>query len=202
MAGKRDKPEDVVLKLRQVEVLQGQGMGVCCAATSLLRSCHLSCCVRHGMRTKQQCAQLLRNTTGRRLIKPRVQRQNPIKCVNQRFEPCAHLCRAFGVHPPIEAVRVSHARNHCANTPQTLRRARQQGHRQRRDRQTAVSAGRNAQALCAPVGGPRSHRRTVRANRDFQNQNHSRCADRAGKTADPVQHPARTAYHLGIVAEL
>ncbi len=26
MAGKRDKPEDVVLKLRQVEVLQGQGM--------------------------------------------------------------------------------------------------------------------------------------------------------------------------------
>lgn len=28
MAGKRDKPEDVVLKLRQVEVLQGQGMGI------------------------------------------------------------------------------------------------------------------------------------------------------------------------------
>lgn len=26
MAGKRDKPEDVVLKLRQVEVLQGQGL--------------------------------------------------------------------------------------------------------------------------------------------------------------------------------
>jgi hypothetical protein len=26
MAGKRDKPEDVVLKLRQVEVLQGQGI--------------------------------------------------------------------------------------------------------------------------------------------------------------------------------
>jgi len=26
MAGKRDRPEDVVLKLRQVEVLQGQGM--------------------------------------------------------------------------------------------------------------------------------------------------------------------------------
>jgi putative transposase len=26
MAGKRDKPEDIVLKLRQVEVLQGQGM--------------------------------------------------------------------------------------------------------------------------------------------------------------------------------
>ncbi|PVA08780.1 hypothetical protein DC366_17290 [Pelagivirga sediminicola] len=28
MAGTRDKPEDVVLKLRQVEVLQGQGMGI------------------------------------------------------------------------------------------------------------------------------------------------------------------------------
>ena len=28
MAGKRDKPEDVVLKLQQVEVLQGQGMGI------------------------------------------------------------------------------------------------------------------------------------------------------------------------------
>ncbi len=25
MAGKRDKPEEIVLKLRQVEVLQGQG---------------------------------------------------------------------------------------------------------------------------------------------------------------------------------
>ncbi len=28
MAGKREKPEDVVLKLRQVEVLQGQAMGI------------------------------------------------------------------------------------------------------------------------------------------------------------------------------
>jgi transposase-like protein len=28
MAGKRYKPEDVVLKLRQVEVLQGQGMAI------------------------------------------------------------------------------------------------------------------------------------------------------------------------------
>ena len=28
MAGKRDKPEEIVLKLRQVEVLQGQGMSV------------------------------------------------------------------------------------------------------------------------------------------------------------------------------
>jgi putative transposase len=28
MAGKRDKPEEIVLKLRQVEVLQGQGMGI------------------------------------------------------------------------------------------------------------------------------------------------------------------------------
>lgn len=26
MVGKRDKPEDIVIKLRQVEVLQGQGM--------------------------------------------------------------------------------------------------------------------------------------------------------------------------------
>ena len=28
MAGKRDKPEEIVTKLRQVEVLQGQGMAV------------------------------------------------------------------------------------------------------------------------------------------------------------------------------
>ena len=28
MAGKREKPEDIVIKLRQVEVLQGQGMTV------------------------------------------------------------------------------------------------------------------------------------------------------------------------------
>lgn len=28
MAGKRDKPEYIVLKLRQVEVLQGQGMAI------------------------------------------------------------------------------------------------------------------------------------------------------------------------------
>ena len=28
MTGKREKPEDIVLKLRQVEVLQGQGMSV------------------------------------------------------------------------------------------------------------------------------------------------------------------------------
>ena len=28
MAGKREKPEEIVLKLRQVEVLQGQGMTV------------------------------------------------------------------------------------------------------------------------------------------------------------------------------
>jgi transposase-like protein len=28
MAGKRDKPEDIITKLRQVEVLQGQGMPV------------------------------------------------------------------------------------------------------------------------------------------------------------------------------
>jgi transposase-like protein len=28
MAGKRDKPEEIITKLRQVEVLQGQGMSV------------------------------------------------------------------------------------------------------------------------------------------------------------------------------
>ena len=28
MAGKLDKPEEIVLKLRQVEVLQGQGMKI------------------------------------------------------------------------------------------------------------------------------------------------------------------------------
>jgi transposase-like protein len=31
MAGKREKPEDIVMKLRQVEVLQGQGMSVAAA---------------------------------------------------------------------------------------------------------------------------------------------------------------------------
>ena len=28
MAGRRDKPEEIVLKLRQVEVLQGQGRSI------------------------------------------------------------------------------------------------------------------------------------------------------------------------------
>jgi transposase-like protein len=28
MAGKREKPEDIVTKLRQIEVLQGQGMSI------------------------------------------------------------------------------------------------------------------------------------------------------------------------------
>lgn len=28
MAGKREKPEDIVLKLRQVKVLQGQGLSI------------------------------------------------------------------------------------------------------------------------------------------------------------------------------
>jgi len=32
MAGKREKPEDIVSKLRQVEVLQGQGMSIADAA--------------------------------------------------------------------------------------------------------------------------------------------------------------------------
>ncbi|MEL6244756.1 MAG: hypothetical protein AAFU80_23965 [Pseudomonadota bacterium] len=32
MAGKRDKPEEIVVKLRQVEVLQGQGVSVADAA--------------------------------------------------------------------------------------------------------------------------------------------------------------------------
>ena len=32
MAGRRDKPEDIVSKLRQVEVLQGQGMTIADAA--------------------------------------------------------------------------------------------------------------------------------------------------------------------------
>jgi putative transposase len=32
MAGKREKPEDIVIKLRQVEVLQGQGMSMADAA--------------------------------------------------------------------------------------------------------------------------------------------------------------------------
>jgi hypothetical protein len=34
MAGKRDKPEDVVLTLRQAEVLQGQGMAIADAVRS------------------------------------------------------------------------------------------------------------------------------------------------------------------------
>lgn len=35
MAGKREKPEDIVLKLRQVEVLQGQGRSVSEAARQI-----------------------------------------------------------------------------------------------------------------------------------------------------------------------
>jgi hypothetical protein len=36
MAGKREKPEDIVMKLRQVEVLQGQGMSVAEAARQVV----------------------------------------------------------------------------------------------------------------------------------------------------------------------
>jgi hypothetical protein len=36
MAGKREKPEDIVLKLRQVEVLQGQGRSTAEAVRQLL----------------------------------------------------------------------------------------------------------------------------------------------------------------------
>ena len=35
MAGKRDKPEEIVSKLRQVEVLQGQGMPIAQAARQI-----------------------------------------------------------------------------------------------------------------------------------------------------------------------
>ena len=35
MAGKRDKPEEIVLKLRQVEVLQGQGMSIAAAVRQI-----------------------------------------------------------------------------------------------------------------------------------------------------------------------
>jgi len=35
MAGKRDKPEEIVVKLRQVKVLQGQGMSVADAARQI-----------------------------------------------------------------------------------------------------------------------------------------------------------------------
>ena len=35
MAGKREKPEDIVSKLRQVEVLQGQGMTIAEAARQI-----------------------------------------------------------------------------------------------------------------------------------------------------------------------
>ena len=37
MAGKREKPEDIVAKLRQVEVLQGQGMAIVEAARHQLQ---------------------------------------------------------------------------------------------------------------------------------------------------------------------
>ena len=36
MSGKRDKPEEIVAKLRQVEVMQGQGMSVADAAPFVL----------------------------------------------------------------------------------------------------------------------------------------------------------------------
>ena len=35
MAGKREKPEDIVTKLRQIEVLQGQGMTIADAAREI-----------------------------------------------------------------------------------------------------------------------------------------------------------------------
>ncbi len=35
MAGKRDRPEEIVLKLRQVEVLHGQGMAICDAVRQI-----------------------------------------------------------------------------------------------------------------------------------------------------------------------
>lgn len=35
MAGKRDKPEEIVVKLRQVEVLQSQGMSVAAAVRQI-----------------------------------------------------------------------------------------------------------------------------------------------------------------------
>lgn len=35
MTGKREKPEDIVLKLRQVEVLQGQGQSVSAAVRQI-----------------------------------------------------------------------------------------------------------------------------------------------------------------------
>jgi putative transposase len=35
MAGKRDKPEEIVTKLRQVEVLQGQGQSIADAARQI-----------------------------------------------------------------------------------------------------------------------------------------------------------------------
>ena len=35
MSGKRDKPEEIVTKLRQVEVLQGQGMSIADAARQI-----------------------------------------------------------------------------------------------------------------------------------------------------------------------
>ena len=35
MAGRRDKPEDILSKLRQVEVLQGQGMTIADAARQI-----------------------------------------------------------------------------------------------------------------------------------------------------------------------
>ena len=38
MAGKRDKPEEIVTKLRQVEVLQGQGMAVADAVRQIGKS--------------------------------------------------------------------------------------------------------------------------------------------------------------------
>ncbi len=39
MAGKRDKPEEIVLKLRQVEVLRGRGDWVADAVLQMTLSC-------------------------------------------------------------------------------------------------------------------------------------------------------------------
>ena len=47
MGGKREKPEDIVLKLRQIEVLHGQGMPVADAMPkrSARSPCMASCLV-------------------------------------------------------------------------------------------------------------------------------------------------------------
>ena len=52
MGGKREKPEDIVLKLRQVEVLQGQGKPVADAVRQIGVTVQTASCIKNKVSIK------------------------------------------------------------------------------------------------------------------------------------------------------